>query len=275
MEKIQTALERARESRSQYPTGPVTLAPAQRNAIDALGKGLIQVGDLDAIPRVHLSRQELVGRKIVTADDRNEVGQAFRLLRTHVLQRSDVLGGRLIALTSPQQGDGKTLVAINLAVTIARQLNRNAILIDADIRRPSVHRYLNIDTAGQTADLLRGTRSLAECLVRTDLDDLLVMPQKESSQRSSELLSSEAMMALGQVLRRAFPDRLIIIDLPPLLPSDDALALQRIVDGMLLVLREGRTTRADLKRAAELIDRDKFLGCVMNNARWQDPVSYY
>ncbi|SNB66659.1 hypothetical protein SAMN07250955_105159 [Arboricoccus pini] len=82
------------------------------------------------------------------------------------------------------------------------------------------------------------------------------------------------MQALSQVLRRAFLDRLVI-DLPPLLPSDDALALQRIVNGVLLVAQEGGTTQADLKQAAELIDRDKFLGCIMNNARWQDPISYY
>ena len=271
MEKIQLALQKARENRDELDDrAPVRLQrQLQRPA------KLIEVGDLDAISSIEFSPRALERYKAITTLKNQVAVEAFRVLRTQILHRVEALGGQLMAVTSPWQGEGKTFVSLNLSIALARQLNRGAILIDADIRRPALHRHLARTPEGQTSDVLTGKKTLAECLLRTNLDDLMILPQSKSVQRSSELLASEEMHALAATLREYFPDRLVIFDAPPLLATDDALVLQRLVDAMLLVIQEGQTSQADLGRAVQLIDEKRFLGCIVNNAKWHKLPSYY
>lgn len=266
MEKIQLALEKARHDRQSALGGPGEPHRAPRGDAAAL---------VEDIPLVPARRGLLYRRRIVATSQKSAAAESFRMLRTHVLNRLGAIGGRAIAVTSPHQRDGKTFVALNLAISLSALADRKAVLVDADLRRPGVLRCLGIDVGAGLAEHLQDGRPIEECLVRPGIEDLVVLPQRRATGRSSELLASAQMVALAEELKRRFPSRVIIYDCAPLLAADDPLVVQRLVDGVLLVVAEGSTTRADLLRAVELIGEERYLGSVLNNARWHSLPSYY
>jgi protein-tyrosine kinase len=267
MEKIQLALEKARHDRAAALGGPPPGPGALRGEAERLS---------DSVALVQAPRGILYRRRIVASSvAKGPAAEAFRMLRTHVLNRLGSIGGRALAVTSPNQREGKTFVAVNLAVALSQLAERNAVLVDADLRRPGVLRCLGIDVEAGLTEHLQGGRPLEECLVRPGLEELIVLPQRHATARSSELLASAQMAQLGEELKRRFPSRIIIYDCPPLLAADDPLVVQRLVDGVLLVVAEGATSRADLLRAVELVGEERYLGSVLNNARWHSLPSYH
>jgi capsular exopolysaccharide synthesis family protein len=271
MEKIQVALEKARQKRAvALDSGG---RAGERGAVRRLPVG--GGADLESIPVVPASMGQMRRHRIVSMAGRGAALEAFRMLRTHVLNRLNAIGGRSVAITSPEQGEGKTFVAVNLAIVLAQLAERSALLIDADLRRPSVCRCLGIQPTGELSDCLVGERALDECLIRPGIDDLVLLPQRKAVQRSSELLASPRMTALTEELKARFPDHILVFDCPPLLVADDPLVVQRLVEGVLVVIQEGATTRASLTRAAEIIGEERYLGSVMNNAQWESVPSYY
>ena len=140
----------------------------------------------------------------------------------------------------------------------------------------SLHTYLGIEPHHDVADYLEGTAEIEACLLRPGIDGLAVLLQSKPIRRSSELLASSRMQVLMNEVKRRFPTSVIVFDCPPLLVTEDPLIIQQHVDGCLLVLREGVTTKADLRRAAELVGEERYLGAVLNQAKWQRlPGSYY
>jgi protein-tyrosine kinase len=280
LEKIQQALERARQERS------IALAGADVGAYQApqtskLGRRPPAALDLDSVPRIDASAQALRRYRIVAAQTTKlnrkaaKAAEAFRMLRTQVLSRLDSIGGRSLAVTSPHQGDGKSIVALNLAVTLAKHLERGAVLVDTDLRQPSLHTYLGVQPRHDIADYLEGKIGFEQCLLRPGIESLVVLLQSKPLRRSSELLASSRMHTLMSEVKRRFPTSVIVFDCPPLLATEDSLILQQHVDGCLLVLREGVTTKADLRRAAELVGEERYLGAVLNQAKWQQLPGYY
>ena len=282
MEKIQQALERARQERS------VALAGAgmgQDRAYQARTPGKHDVStpssELDMVATVSASPQALRRHRIVAAQSAGlgrkaaRAAEAFRMLRAQILSRLDAIGGRSLAVTSPQERDGKSIVALNLAITIAKHHERGAVLIDADLRRPSLHSYLGIRPPHDIADHLEGQVTLDACLLRPGMESLAVLLQSKPLRRSSELLASSRMQTLMGEVKRRFPTSIIVVDCPPLLATEDPLVIQQHVDGCLLVLREGMTSKTDLRRAAELVGEERYLGTVLNQAKWQQLPGYY
>jgi Mrp family chromosome partitioning ATPase len=269
MEKIQQALEKARQDRAQAlgeraappaaPAGPAPAAPA---------------GPIDGVRRLAARPGALYRRRIVASAGPSAAAESFRMLRTHVLNRLAALGGRAVAVTSPHQRDGKTFVAVNLAVALAQLTERSCVLVDADLRRPGVLRCLGLEVDAGLSEHLQGGRPLEDCLVRPGIEELIVLPQRRATARSSELLASAPMAAVADELKRRYPGRVIVYDCPPLLAADDPLVVQRLVDGVLVVIAEGSTTRQDLLRAVELVGEERYLGSILNNARWHALPSY-
>jgi Mrp family chromosome partitioning ATPase len=215
----------------------------------------------------------LLARRRIVAAGGGRATDAFRMLRTQVLGRLEQSQGNVLAISSPKPGDGKTLVAVNLAVSVARHLSRNALLVDLDFRRPGIARCLGLPPGPGLSDHLECRAALADCLVDPGIERLLVLPQSVSLNHSSELLASPRMTALAEELRRD-PERLVIYDCPPLLATDDALIALGFAAGCLLVLREGRTTRSELVRAAELVGEERLLGTALNGAVWSFASGY-
>jgi Mrp family chromosome partitioning ATPase len=161
---------------------------------------------------------------------------------------------------SPAAAAGKTLTAINLAIAIAADHRRTALIVDMDLRNPSVHRRLGFEPTLGIEDCLQDDRSVQEAIVRVvGYERLAVLPARAAVEHSSELLTSE--------LRARYTNRVIIFDLPPVLLTDDALAFSRSVQAGLMVVGEGRTQRDELMRSMALLRDLTIVGSVLNGSR--------
>ena len=258
MEKIQLALEKARRQTPELILPPV--APAARPAADvtAASAGTIQMP-------VAWRR-----RGIVAAERTGKAANAIRVLRTRLIDQLERRAGRALAVCSARRGAGQSLIAANLAVSIAQYLHRHVLLVDLDLQRPAIQSLLGLTGMWGLSDYLTEAAPLADCIVASGVERLSILPQIRPVANSSELLATPRMAALARELAGGDPSRIVVLDCPPLLATDDALVALHYATGCLLVVPEGRVSREDVVRAAELIGEDRFLGSVLNDARWHD-----
>lgn len=269
MEKIQQALERARRARMA--------ALKRRRQTEWNG------GSRPEELRIEYERTRIVAtapavlerNRIMSGHERNPSFESFRILRTQVLGRLEALGGNAVAVCGASQGEGKTLVAVNLAVSLAHQVNRTALLVDLDLRNPSIHRCFGLQPKVGLSDHLADDAPLEACLINPGIERLVLLPQVARIAESSELLAAPRMAALARELKERYPDRIVVFDCPPLLMTNDSLIIMEYADGCLLVIQEGRTRRVQVERAIELIGEKRFLGSVLNNARVGPASGYY
>ncbi len=212
-------------------------------------------------------RPEVLARNlIVNGVGSDTVSSAYRMLRTQVLQRMNANGWNVLAITSPGPGEGKTLTALNLAITMAREVNHTVLLVELDLRRPTLHSLLGCEPGpGITDYLLRGT-PLSEVMFNPGIDRLVLLPAGLPAESSSELLSSPRMVDLVRELKERYPTRLVLFDVPPLLTSDDGLAFVPYVDAALLVVAEGHTSYEEVELAKDMLASTHLLGAVLNRA---------
>ncbi len=223
---------------------------------------------------VKLRKDHLEKSRIVAFDKSDPKCMTFDLLRTHVLQKMQENGWRTLAITSPTPEAGKTVVAINLAMSIAQQTNKTAMLVDFDLRRPKVGSYLGIHVEKSLNDLLEGTAELQEVLVNPDMPRLVVLPTKSAVKHSSETLSSKKIADLIKDLRERYKSRIVIFDLPPLLVTDDAIALLPQIDCVLMVVANGMSTKREIEDSLRLLPTATLIGTILNKAD-VDPKAYY
>jgi exopolysaccharide/PEP-CTERM locus tyrosine autokinase len=162
--------------------------------------------------------------------------------------------------------EGKTITALNLALTLAREYDHTVLLIDADLRRPSLHRYLNFEPRHGLIQVLKEQLPLDRALVKTGIGKLVVLPAGGTVEDPVELLASEQMKQLVAELKARYPDRYIIFDTPPSLHFADAQALGPAVDSVVFVVREGTTKPRQVKAALEGLQGVPLLGVVYNDA---------
>jgi Mrp family chromosome partitioning ATPase len=223
-------------------------------------------------PIVQLDGARLEREHILPPSAGGANGGAYKLLRTQVLRRLDQLQANTLAVISPTAGAGKTLTAINLAIAIAADHRRTALLVDLDLRNPSVHRRLGFEPTLGIEDCLQDDRPVQEAIVRVvGYERLAVLPARAVVEHSSELLTSERAARLVAELRARYTNRVIIFDLPPVLLTDDALAFSRSVQAGLMVVGEGRTQRNELMRSMQLLRELTIVGTVLNGSR--EPVA--
>ena len=211
---------------------------------------------------------------ILTGEAGDDAARAYKVLRTQVSQRLRQNGWKTLGITSPGHGEGKTLTAINLSISLALEPHHTVLLVDADLRHPSIHSYLGIEVEyGLHEHLLDGI-PVEQTLVHPQIRRLVLLPGSKSLNSSSEMLSSPDMLDLVQQLKKRYPTRLVIFDLPPVLASDDVLAFAPYLDAMLLVVEEGKTQRDELARAAELLQatNQNLIGTVLNKSAEQSSV---
>jgi Mrp family chromosome partitioning ATPase len=248
-----------RESVSEHPTTERRTPPG--------APSLTRVVEVDPL--------RLESERILSPGATAQHGVPYKMLRTQVLRRLDKLGVNSLAVVGAAADTGKTLTAINLAITIAADPERTALLVDLDLRKPSVHRRFGIEPVAGIDDCLRGSRALTDALVRVGgYERLVLLPARERSLDSSELLSSRRTQELILEMRSRYRDRVVMFDLPPVLQADDALAFARHVQAVLVVVGEGKTLRADLLRTLELLRDVPIIGTVLNGTR-QAVDSYY
>ncbi len=197
--------------------------------------------------------------------------EQFKILRTNLLFPTSGESPRSIMVTSALPGEGKSFVAANLAVSVARHINRSVLLIDCDLRRPSIQRQFGFgDTPGLGDYLSRGTE-LSSLLLKTSVDHLTILPAGRPPSNPSELLSSERMYDLLDEVSTRYHDRLIIIDSPPPRLAAESGALARQVDGILVVVKYASTPRDMVTELIDKLGPDKVLGAIVNNFEMSSP----
>ncbi|HET6553607.1 MAG TPA: CpsD/CapB family tyrosine-protein kinase [Dyella sp.] len=202
-------------------------------------------------------------------------GGPYKMLRTQVLRRLEKLNANTLAIIGTAPGTGKTLTAVNLAIAMAAEAERTALLVDLDLRKPSVHARFGITPTVGVDDCLRQQVPLREAMLRVaGYERLVVLPARERCEDSSEMLAARHTHRLVSELRERYQDRIIIFDLPPVLQADDALAFARYVQAGLVVVGEGRTNRDDLRRTLELLRDLPIVGTVLNCSR-ESVDTYY
>jgi len=204
--------------------------------------------------------------------------EQFKILRTNLLFSASGKKPRSILVTSVAEGEGKSFVAANLAVSVATHVNWNVLLVDCDLRRPSIHRQFGFPEVPGLSHYLSNGTNLPLLLKRTAVKHLTILPAGRSPDNPSELLSSQRMTAFIDELVARYNDRLIILDSPPAKLTAEAVALARHVDGILLVIKYGSTPRHLAVELINKLGKDKILGTVVNNfdagsSRYQ--IKYY
>lgn len=207
---------------------------------------------------------ELRKNRIIASYDNFAVTAQYKLLRTQVLRRMKANNWNSLAITSPRPGEGKTLTSINLAISLARGLNQTVMLVDFDLRRPSVANYFNLRPPLGLTDYLDKNVPLSEVLFNPGIEGLVILPTTVPVLDSSELLSSRKLLQLVKEIKTRYPDRFIIFDLPPLLEADDALSFSSNVDALMLVIEENKTRKEDLKNALSLLHGVNVIGIMPN-----------
>ena len=203
------------------------------------------------------------------------VAHSLKMLRTQVMQRMRPRKWNTLAVVSAAPDDGKTFVAINLAVAIAADPNSTALLVDLDLRAPRVHQRFGFTPEVGVEDCLRGEATPAQALLAPEgYDSLLLMPARGPVEHSSELLASTRTRQLVREIKERYTNRFVIYDLPPVLGSDDALTFAPQVDALLVVVGDERTKREELQRCLELIREVPVVGTVLNGSRREQSAAY-
>ena len=171
-----------------------------------------------------------------------------------------------IMVTSSVPSEGKSLTALNLAISLAQELDNTVLLIDADLRRPSLHRYLEIGEGAGFSDVMLGEAEIARTIVATGIGKLSVMRAGRQVPNPAELFSSKRMKELVEEMKHRYPDRYLIFDTPPVLPFAETPLLAHLVDGVLFVVRERLAPQPNVHAALELLKGSELLGLVYNAA---------
>jgi capsular exopolysaccharide synthesis family protein len=171
-----------------------------------------------------------------------------------------------LAVTSPTPHSGASLTAANLALSIAMELNRSVMLVDANFANPSICKLFGITATTGLGDYLANDTPLSELLINPNMDRLVILPSGKEILNSTEMLRSPKMIRLLNELKTRYPSRIVIFDLPPLLSQADTLAFSPYADCVLLVVDEGHTKTEELKHAATLLKEINVLGTVLNRA---------
>jgi Mrp family chromosome partitioning ATPase len=201
----------------------------------------------------------------VMRNDRSALAEAMRMLRNQLLLRLRADGHRLIGVSSPRAVHGKSLTALNLALTIAADLDSAVLLVDADLGGAGLQTLFGLADAPGLSDHLRRGLAIPDLLINPGVERLVFLPAGQAVDTgSAELLAARGLQQLMQAMKQRYTDRYIVVDLPPLLDSADALAFLPQVDTTLLVIEEHGSSLADIQASAELLAPFALVGTVMS-----------
>lgn len=198
--------------------------------------------------------------------------EQFRRLRGYIIRPGMETPPKTILVTSAMAGEGKSLIAINLAVTIATEMHSHALIVDCDLRNPTVSRWFGFHEANGLADYLTGEVSLSDILMKSSVNKLSILSGGALQDNPAELIGSNKMKSFLSDLKTRYADRYIILDSSPMLATTEPSVLTEIVDGIIFVIKSGDTPRESIQQAFKLIDKKKIIGIVLNNVEFQTPA---
>lgn len=232
---------------------------------------------------IELDIARLKSLNVVTSDsESHQLIEEYRNIKRLLLQNAFGRGatlikeGHLVMITSSIAGEGKSFTSINLALSIARELDKTVLLVDADVSRQGVSRILGIENQRGLSDILSGqAQDIADVLIRIKEPELRFLPAGQFYPNVAELLASESMRNLTQELAKRHKDRLVLFDTPPILASSEARILAGLVGQILLVVEAEHTSPSMVKEAISFLDSSKAIGLVLNKSRQKSSSAYY
>ncbi len=283
MSKIHEAL---RKLRTQAETGGREEKSSDNGFVKRLPDTAVPIARKKRIAihgeKYHLDEADLIRRGLLAPlDQAMPVADEFRrikrpLIDNAVKQLDDANHMNLIMVASPLPGAGKTFCSVNLAASVSLERELTVLLVDADVAKPHISTAFGLADRLGLIDILEDeTMSIDEVLVRTDLNDIQVLPAGRKHSQSTELLASERMAEVMHELATRYSDRLIVMDSPPLLVTSQAQAVARQAGQIVIVVESGRTTNGEIQGALELLDPDKAINAILNKSTYSQAGGYY
>lgn len=269
MERISAAIARAKKIRG-FGEKLTTEHPDEKGPAPRAPLSLPLEVNYTTTKTVPVDRAHLNANKIYAFDQNDVRSSRFDMLRTHLLQIMEADGLQTLGITSPTSACGKTVIAINLAMSIARQFNHTVLLVDFDLRRPTVYKYLGLKTRAGIGDLLAGRSEIKDVLVNIGVERMTVLPNYSRVHGSSEKLMSETTKKIVEELKERYSDRIVIFDLPPVLEIDDTIAFLPNLDCSILVAAEGATSISQLADCDNILAKINNIGVVYNKSTGND-----
>lgn len=218
---------------------------------------------------------------LTNADERGKIAEEYRMIKRPLLANAfgsnPVSNGNLIMVSSSLPGEGKSFTTINLAISIAMELDRTVLLVDADVAKPSLPKYLGFQAEHGLLDVLRdGQRDLSSVILRTNIEKLSILPAGKTYARATELLASEAMDRLIIEVASRYSDRLILFDSPPILATSEASVLASHMGQIVMVVESDKTPKSALREALSRIEGTcDVVSIVLNKSAAPTAGDYY
>ncbi|MGH8594972.1 MAG: AAA family ATPase [Gammaproteobacteria bacterium] len=267
-------------------------SPADRDLQMRGGTGNAVIsGALPWLPRtaggksrsVDIDLERLEKQGFVTPKSRNKrLAEEIRVIKRRVLMNAVDLAQKrantagVVLVTSAMPGEGKTFLAVNLAISIAMEIDRTALLIDADAAKAKLTRVLGLRSYGGLADVISGGEpDLRKVLLATNIGRLKILPAGTRHAEMAEYVGSRRTELLIKELALRYPDQIVVVDSPPLLATVEACSLARMVEQVVIVVETERTKRSDLITALNLLEPSKTIGLVLNKANEREETKYY
>jgi protein-tyrosine kinase len=274
MERIKEALDRARRERggdSAWLDGNLQTRQTRNMPATTLEE-IVYTQTKIVAP----SKKVLAQNRVINSQEQNRYTDVYKVLRTQIYRKLQERNANTLAVTSPGPGEGKSLTTLNLAISMAMELDKTVLLVDADLRNPSLHRLLGFGKVPGLSDYLTAGTPINELLIHPAIPRLVILPAGKQITNSSEMMSSQRMAKLVQEMKTRYPSRYVLFDLPPLLNVADAAVFAPLVDAAILVVEEGVTQGEAAKRAAALLPTDKLIGTVLNKVKHMESnYGYY
>ncbi len=274
MENIRQAVERARAAKGSPRAQVPDNLGAPRRRMDS---GTATAERTATTDHLELNPAYLQSKRIIAYNGADQRSRPYDMLRTQILQSMAVGGWKILGMTSPTAGCGKTVTALNLAFSIARQPDQAVVLVDLDLQKPQIANCLGITPAGGgVLDVLEERTTLAGVAVpvRAGNQRIVVLPTL-ATRESSELMGSRTMRNLLQDIRRNYQSHIIILDLPPILASDDVIAVLPQIDCTLLVAAVGHSKASEVEECNKHLQSSHLVRVVVNMATEETSNYYY
>lgn len=282
MERIQEAIEKARREREgkvdstevkkqsgDTDTSKKNFTDAEDNRVEHEQTRSLRV-NYSKTRSVFLDAQSLKDLRVIAGFSHDKRSEPYRQLRGQLLNKFREKNWQTLSVTSPNKSAGKTLTALNLAISLSMEVNQTVLLVDMDLHQPKVASCLGIDDIEYgIMDYVNGKQELENILIHPGFERLVLLPGTPQEGFSSEMLTSPEMKEVTKEIIERYPSRIIIFDLPAVLSHDDALVFAPTCDATLLVIDEGGTTKDDLERSYQLLEGANIIGSVLNKVKYK------
>ncbi|MCB2184566.1 MAG: polysaccharide biosynthesis tyrosine autokinase [Desulfobulbaceae bacterium] len=273
--KLRKALDKANKERqenlTETPEGVGSAEAQEESPQTASSAGVAEEGAAWRAPvysesvTVKLDPEKLTRNRCVCISSDAPELDAYKVLRTQIQQRTKEQGMKTIMVTSVRPGEGKTITAINLALTFALEYQQTALLVDCDLKKQDIHHYLGFSSDRGLIDYLEYDRPLKDFIIWPGIEKLTLISGGRTIADSTEMLGSPKMKKLLEEMKTRYDDRYVLLDVPAVLDGADAMVFAPLVDAIIMVVEKGRTSLADARKAVSHLPKDKFLGFVLNN----------